>query len=557
MPSRLPGLALLGVLTVAGAGALAQAEAERRLDAAVERLRAALGPEARITIGGRQVDPVTGRAVLTDVVVAEGARRLAIPELVVEELTETRLGRAEARRATFRDGSGSGEVARVLVAGLPIPVAGKSLDLGNLSFTALEIEAARMEEPGRGSLSLERLELRDWQPQGIGAGQVVAFDYERTGAEAQLLRLGRAEIEQVSLPIAAGAFAPQAFRAARILLEGAAMRDAAQDVRLSLGRVALQDWIPGRPTSLAMEALDLASPAGTYGRLEARLARLEGAGIDAARTLAAIQAGVQVPDPAPGLPQRLALEGLETSFEGQPLLALARIVSEATLRDGILAGGMAIEGFRLTPPRGQADWLEALGYREIEGGLELRGTAPRAGGRLEIAPLRIGWDQAATLTLAAQLDGMPAAVPEGAPMDPARTAEQLAASRLAGLTLSWRDQGLLGRVIGQQAREQRIPEARLREQWAQMALAMPVPGAAPPAQPNRRGAPPAQGKGQAAAPDAFAPIRQAVAAFIRQPGTLEVTLNPPKPIALADFSSFAGDPPAQTVQRLGLSVVAR
>uniref|UniRef100_UPI0022EB0AF8 hypothetical protein n=1 Tax=Falsiroseomonas oryzae TaxID=2766473 RepID=UPI0022EB0AF8 len=158
----------------------------------------------------------------------------------------------------------------------------------------------------------------------------------------------------------------------------------------------------------------------------------------------------------------------------------------------------------------------------------------------------------ATLNLAAQVDGIPAAPPEGSAVDPDATAAQFAAARLAGLTLSLRDHGLLGRMVASQARQQRIPEARLREQWAQMALAMPIPGAPPPA---RRGAqPPAK---DAAAADPFAPMRQALASFIRQPGTLEITLNPPKPLAFAEMGGFAGGNPAEALQRLGLTVVAR
>jgi hypothetical protein len=139
-------------------------------------------------------------------------------------------------------------------------------------------------------------------------------------------------------------------------------------------------------------------------------------------------------------------------------------------------------------------------------------------------------------------------------VDPDQLMAQYADSRLALMTLTWREQGLLGRFLTQQARQQRIPEARLREQWAQMALGMPIPG-----QPAARPGP--QGRGQptakASEPDPFAPMREALAAFIRRPGTLEITLRPPKPVPFADMAGFAGQPPAETVQRLGLSVVAR
>jgi hypothetical protein len=246
------------------------------------------------------------------------------------------------------------------------------------------------------------------------------------------------------------------------------------------------------------------------------------------------------------------MQGLEASWDGQPVFALGQLLSEGALENGIARGGMTAEGLRITPPRGYADWLEMLGYQEIAGGLEIRGSVPRAGGRLEIAPIRISWEQAATLAVAAQVDGAPATPEAGSAIDPTETAMQFAAAQLAGLGLSLRDHGLLGRVLTVQARQQRMPEARLREQWAQMALAMPMPGSPPPA---RRGAPQAKGA-PAVAPDPLAPIRQAVASFIRQPGTLEITLRPAKPVAFAEIAAMGSDP-AQAIERLGIRVVAR
>jgi hypothetical protein len=198
----------------------------------------------------------------------------------------------------------------------------------------------------------------------------------------------------------------------------------------------------------------------------------------------------------------------------------------------------------------------------------MRGTAPRAGGRLEIEPLRLAWEQAGTLTIAAQVDGVPGTPPPGAPVDPEATAMQFAAARLAGLRLTLRDQGLLGRVLAQQARAQRIPEARLREQWAQMALAMPMPGARPAAPaPARDAGPAGKGKGSASptprsgsasggSADSLVPMRQALASFIRQPGTIEITLRPPQPLPFLEMGDLGGNP-AEAVQRLGLTVVAR
>ncbi|WP_137177804.1 hypothetical protein [Roseomonas sp. AR75] len=562
MRHRLPALALGGVLLVAGVGALAQAEADRRLDAAIARLRAALPPEMRLEIGGRQVDPVTGRAVLTNVVLTDGKGRVQVPELRIADVSDTRVGSAEALRIVIQtpDG-GSGEVARVMVAGLPVPVEGKTLNMGNLRLDALELDGARIEDPTSGAVRVERLQLRELRPDGVAAAALRGFEFRGAPQDNQFARIGRVELDAVTLPLANGDFDPNAFRAGRIEVEGAELRDQGQAVTLSLGKLALRDWQPGRATALGVEGLQVAAPAASYGRLEMTLARLEASGVDAVRTVEAVLTGVQMPDPIAGTPQRLLVEGLDTALEGQQVFSLARLLTEGALESGMARGGMVAEGLRITPPPGQGAWLDMLGYREIAGGLELRGSVPRSGGRMEIEPFRIAWNEAATLNIAAQLDNTPGAPAEGTAVDPMMTAAQFAAAQLAGMTVALRDHGLLGRVLAVQARQQRVPEAQLREQWAQMVLAMPLPGGQPP----RRGpapAAPAQRKGAAApAPaasgDPIAPIREAVARFIRQPGTLEISVRPPRPVAFGELSGLGGGNPAQTIERLGLTVTAR
>jgi hypothetical protein len=544
MRLRLPGLALAGVLLIATAGVMAQAEADRRLDAALDRLRAALGPGMRLTIGGRQVDPVTGHAVLTDVVLTDGRGTATIPEVRVQDVTETRLGRAELLRMTIRSPEGgTGGIARVLVAGFPIPAAAKSLDPLALSFDTLEIEAAQMEDAARGAIRLGRLAVGAWRPDGVAAASLEGFEFRGGAPDNQVMRIGRIAAEAVALPVANGAFAPLAFRAGRIAIEGAEVREPAQDVTVALESLALQDWIPGRATALSLQGLRVAAPASAGMALDMRLGRAELSGVDAAGTLAAVLSGVQVPDPFPGVPQGMTIEALEAGLNGEAVFALGRFSSDARLDGGIATGAATLEGIRITPPRGQADWLAGLGYREIAGGIELRGSMQRAGGPLEIAPFRITWQEGATLALQARLEGMPPAPAPGTAVDPAGYGDALAAGQVASLALSLRDHGLLGRVLTMQARQQRVPEARLREQWAQMAMALPLPGAPP------------QAKG--AGPDPMLPVRQALAAFIRQPGTLEIAARPAKPIPFTDLMGVGGGNPAETIARLGISVVHR
>ncbi len=591
MRSRLPALALTVTLTIAGAGALAQAEAERRLDAAIERLRTALGPDARVQIGTRRVDPVTGQATLTNVVLSEGANRLTIPELHLADLTDTRIGRAEAHRATWQGRDGlAGELSRALVTALVLPPPGQPFTPDLINLGGLELEAFQMADSEK-SMTLDRITLRDASRAGIAAALVQGFAFRDVSGSQQQMRIGRLELAAVTLPLKGDDFDPEAFRAGRIEIERAEVREGGQNVQLALGRLALTDWLPGRTMTLRLTGLDIATPAGA-GQLALRLAELESSGIDAPGSLSAVLGNRQTPDPQPGRPQRVLLAGLDASLDGTPVLSLGRFSTEAGLEGGIMSAAMLIEALRVTPPRGQADWLDMLGYREIVGGSELRASQPRAGGRLEVEPWRIGFDQAGTLSLSLRAEQMPAPPAAGAEVDPFDMLSGLMEAQLGAVTLTYRDQGLFGRVLAMQARQQRIPEARLREQWAQMALAMPIPGAGPERPPQRTqpatrpaprpapqaaapradtggkakigmpGAPaiaaaPAQPAQPEAGGDPFLPMRQALAAFIRQPGTLEVALRPATPVPFAEISGMAGEPPAATVRRLGLSVTHR
>ena len=541
MRHRLMPLLLGGLLLAGGAGALAQAEAERRLDAAIAQLRAALGPEARLEIGGRRLDPVNGQATLANVTIIRGADRITIPEAILSELGEGRIGRAELRRLSHRGSTAVSDSDRLVLTGLAIPAPGTALTLQALAFDGAEMENLRIAEADSKTV-LARLALDGWRGGAVGAAMLEGLDVTTAGqgpTPGNSLRLERIALADLVLPPAGSDLDPRAFRVGRIAMEGLEGRDTANTIAFGLTRLELRDWRPGRPTTLLMDGLRAEGAAQQFSQVGLRLDRVEVSGVDGAGTLAAMLDNRQLPDPFDGLPQRLSLEGLRAEAEGQPFLALGRLLSENRLERGLLAGRLATEGFRLTLPRGRGDWVQALGYREIAGGIEIAGAAPRAGGRIEIDPVRIAWDQAATLTLAAWLDGMPPTPEAGTPVDPAATLAEWAAMRLGALTLTLRDHGLLGRMVTQQARQQRIPEARLREQWAQMALTLPLPGAAP-----------------AKGPDPLVSLREALAAFIRQPGTLEIALRPPQPLAFAELAQLQGDP-AEGLRRLGLTARAR
>jgi hypothetical protein len=548
---RLGPIALVATLSLGAAGVLAQAEAERQLDAAIARLRAALGPGGEITIGSRQVDPVTGRVRLNDVVLTGQGRRLSAAELVLQDLTAERLGRGEARDVRLEEGKSEvTEAARLVIGGFPIPPEGTPFTPADIQFDAFELENVRSSRPGQGSFTLGRVVARDYQrafagtPGTLGSGLIEGFRLESTVASTPDMRIGRFAAANLAFPdFRAGSPDARVFRAGELTVEGVAVRDTAKNVDFELPRLALRDWLPGRQTRLAVEGVNLATDFGQLGPGRLRVGRIAASGIDAASTVAAVMDGIQPPDPPVGVPQTMAIEGIEMQAGGQPLFSLGRIAADGRLdAAGLAIGSMVMEGFRAAVPRGSAPPLEGMGFRDVAGALEIRGEAQRDAGQLRIAPFRLTWEGAGVLTLETRMTNFPTVAP-GAKADPMELMGRYAASEIAAATLRYQDQGLLGRFIAQQARQQRIPEARLREQWAQMALTMPIPGA-----------PGGQAKGQPQAADPFASMRQAAAAFIRQPGTLEVAMRPPQPVALAAFAGLGAAGPAGAVRTLGLDI---
>lgn len=547
------GLAFAGAITLTAAGALAQAEAERRLDAAIERLRSAIGPEARITIGRREVDPVSGRARLSEVLITDPETRTTIAEILLNDLAEARLGRAELRQIRGERGKEQTiDLGRLVIGGLPLPAAGQGFDLGSFAIDLLEIEGLRAISAEDGTLSIGRLSIEAYAPGSLRAARVEGFGFDGTASDAVRVRIGRFNANGLAMPRAdAKDIDPRSFRAEGFSIEGVELRDPDRDVEMTLGRVVLRDWVPGKLTEFALEGLAVAAPLDALGDGEIRVGRIDFTGIDAATTLAAVLNEVQPPDPVPGSPQRFSVQGLDVLADGLPLFNLGRFATEATLdSSGLMAASLVAEGFALALPPGMAGWLEQVGYRDIRGGLEVRGTANPNGGRLDVEPLRIAWEQAGALTILAQAQGLPRIAP-GERADPASYAASLAAGKLAGLTLRWEEAGLLERVLVNQARAQRVSPAQLREQWAQMALAIPLPGTPAPRPQRGRPAPT-----QASGPDAFTPMREAIARFIRNPSTLEIALRPPTPIAFGEMQERANAGPIEAARIFGLSVTA-
>ncbi|HEY8610207.1 MAG TPA: hypothetical protein VIL69_02835, partial [Roseomonas sp.] len=101
------------------------------------------------------------------------------------------------------------------------------------------------------------------------------------------------------------------------------------------------------------------------------------------------------------------------------------------------------------------------------------------------------------------------------------------------------DEGLLRALVAQQAARERVPERQLRDRYAQMALRTPMPGAV-------------VGK---EAPELRA-LREAVAAFARDLGTIEIALRPPKPVPMLEFMALGGRPADRVVRELNITARA-
>jgi hypothetical protein len=178
-----------------------------------------------------------------------------------------------------------------------------------------------------------------------------------------------------------------------------------------------------------------------------------------------------------------------------------------------------------------APWLTRFGYTELTGDITIEARVDPAAERMDLSSFAISARGMGGLGLSMQL--------EGVSTDPGRMATNAERMRLAGATLRYMDQSLYGRWVADQARQQRVPEARLREQYASMAAAAVNQG----------------GRG----PGPLSTALEAVQRFLRgQAQSVEITLRPPQPIPLGEFGALGRAGSAEQLQRqLGLSATSR
>ena len=533
-------------------GAYAQAEADRQLDAAIARLRAGLGPDSAVEWRSRSVDPVTGAARFQGLTIRRHAERLTAEEAVLEGLQADRLGRAvfsglrfEGPKPAEAPGPMAVTAGRVTFANLLLPAAGQgpAVDWSAFSAGEAQAEGIRVEAPGRGDAELGRLSLTGYAPGTVREAVLEGLRFtDRTEGETRLV-LGRARLLGATVPRIGGPADPWALAADSALLEGGELGVEKQRMAMRLGRVQVDGWGEGRLTTLALEGLSLEGEANETGPFTAELGRAAMAGVPLRDTAHALAHDLNPPQAGQGQEQSASVEGLSLVAAGTPLLR----VGAARARNGwdpsaqgTATGTVAVEGITVElPAESGGAWLDSLGFKAIRGRLAADSRLIQPEGRLVADPFTMAAEGMGTLNITLDMGGIE--VPEaGQPSvskdDPFALVGQWT---LGALSIRYTEEGILRAMLAQQAARERVPEPILRDRYAQMVQRSPVPGLTPGKEPSDIRA-----------------MREALARFARELGTLEIAMRPAKPVPMLELMSLAGRPPEQVVRDLGLTIRA-
>ncbi|MBP0491899.1 hypothetical protein [Roseomonas indoligenes] len=532
------------------AGALAQAEADRQLNAAIARLRTALGPDAQVEWRERQVDPVTGAARLAGVTVRQGPNRLTMEEVTLNGLAEDRVAAATAsgvRLEEAKRGDAPGPMVatlgRVTLAGLVLPpgAPGKPVDWSAAAIESGQAEGLRVEATGRGEAALGRLSVSGYAPGRLGEAVLEGLTFvDRSKGETRMA-LGRARLAGAVVPRIGAEVDPWALAADAALLEGVELKVEKENVAIRMGRVQADAWGEGRNTNLIAEGLRVEGSSTETGPFAADLGRLRVAGVPLRDMAHAYAKDVNPPQPVQGQDQSGELQGLTVSSRGTPLVR----VGEMRVTSGwdpaapsTQVSALAVEGigFNLPDEFGGA-WLADLGFKEVLARIAMVAKLTPEG-QMTANPFAIEAANMGRLGISMDVRGVE--VPKaGAPNPTADDPFALIANwSIAAFSIRYTEDGLLRAVLAQQAAQERVPERQLRERYATMALRTPMPGSGP------------------KEPLELRRMREALASFARDLGSIEIALRPAKPVPMMEMVGAAGLPPERMVRDLGLSITA-
>ncbi|MBE7209772.1 MAG: hypothetical protein INR65_02035 [Gluconacetobacter diazotrophicus] len=411
---------------------------------------------------------------------------------------------------------------------------GGSLDYANavihpLSRSAV-LERVVLRDASGVTLAVDRLDV---SPGAGGRIRGLRASPFRLSTPDGTLRAATLEVSGLSLPSPgpAGRIDPAAARFADAELRNAVVE--ASGSVLTLGDLRVADYGRDRPTRIdASNVVDTLSAPRGPARLTA--GDLHATGLDAASLIALAEGGARPVRPPPG-DTTVVLHRLAVTQAGTSLGGIDELRGQ-TRRDaaGNASSRVAGTGLVIVPPDPDAAArLRSLGLDTLHGSFGTDGSYRRADGVLRVSSASLSLDRIGVLDLGVELDGMifdPSTVP---PADrTAAAARAVMAGRLSGLHLRFTDRGLLSALFDAAARNDGMPASVLR---ARLADALPRDLRLAALLPD-----PAQ--------------LQAVAAFLRDGGTLELRLDPRPPIVLKRLAAAAGDP-AALLASLNLSAV--
>ncbi|MFH5924026.1 hypothetical protein [Roseomonas xinghualingensis] len=532
-------------------GAYAQAEAERQFDAAVARLRAELGPEGAVEWQRRSIDPVSGTVRIEGLSVRKGTDRLSIAEASLSDLRQDRIGRASFSGLRMEGAPRQGDSHRTTLSAGRITLDALLLPAGRdgaVNWAAAAVEGAvaegfRAEVENRGEAAIGRFTISGYQPGALREVVMEGFRFADNTDGSTRMQLGRARLAGTVLPRIGQPFDPWGLAADAVLLEGVEISTEKRGATIHLGRVQIDGWGEGRLTTLAAEGLGTTGNAPKTGDFTVELGRLGFSGV-AARDIAYAHLHDRNPPlPVPSQDQDGLLEGLSISLGGAPLLRIGAVRGRNSwdpAAPDTQIGTASLEGLALDLPGEYGGaWLDALGFKSILGRMELGTRLIPQDGRMIVDPFTIEATGMGRLGFTMDMRGIempPPGQPSMAKDDPFAL---MARWSVAGLAIRYTDEGLLQAMLVQQATRERVTEQQLQDRYARMMLRAPVSGSA-------------RGK----EPPAIRQIREALAAFARNLGTIEIAMRPPAPVPLLDLAGLAALPGERTVRELNITVTS-
>ena len=241
------------------------------------------------------------------------------------------------------------------------------------------------------------------------------------------------------------------------------------------------------------------------------------------------------PDGHGGFAQRDALQRIVVLDGGVIELAVADASGRGTARPaGLIRSQLAFHGLVVPPPSSLGRALGRLGYDGAHGTMQIAGEYDAGAETLRVDPWTLTLAGISRLTLSLGLDHLPPPHPAGGSPETPLVLGQLAQMRLAGLSLTYVDDGLAGRVIAQAARS----AGTTPDQFRALARASLQAGiASEPAGPRSM-------------------LQQQAIRFLDHPRGFALTLRPPTPVPLLALVLLQQMPPEDAARSLGLRLSA-